>query len=398
MPSILFNVKTIEALKPKDDVQVDYFDRSLHGFLLRVAPSGRKTFGVMYRHGGRIRRLSFGTFPPITLAEARKMANDALQSATKGNDPATKKAKDRESDTFKTLAEDYLERYAKPRKKSWGEDQRIIDNKLVPVIGRIKAKDVKRADVRALIEKVSTTAPYYANRVLACVRKIYNWAISQDLVEMNPCQGIPAPGKESRRDRVLSEDEIKTLWQDLDNEELPVASTFKLRLLTAQRGGEVFSVEWNELDLAAGWWTIPAEKAKNGLAHRVPLSPPVIRIFEDLKAAAADQKKRKSTWVFPSPWGNRPLKNIQKATERIRERTKLDYRAHDLRRTAASLMTGMGITRLTVSKILNHVEPGVTAVYDRHSYDKDKREALDAWARRLTLIVSNLKAVEKTEA
>lgn len=145
-----------------------------------------------------------------------------------------------------------------------------------------------------------------------------------------------------------------------------------------------------------GWWTIPAEKAKNGSEHRVPLSPPSLSLIENLKSAAMDKKKH-SHWVFPAPWGKDHLKNIQKCTERIRERTRLDFRAHDLRRTAASLMTGMGILRLTVSKILNHVEPGVTAVYDRYSYDNEKRQALDAWGRRLMMLVSELRAVENQE-
>jgi integrase len=397
MPSLTFKVKTIEALKPPVGIQVDYFDKALRGFILRVSPSGRKTFGVLYRHGGRLRRMSLGTFPPLTLAEARKMASDVLRDATQGKDPATEKARHRDADSFKDLAAEYIERYAKPRKKSWREDKRIIDNKLTPILGNIRAKDIKRADIRNLLEKIAIKAPIEANRVLAAVRKIYNWALSQDLVESNPCLGIPAPGEERRRDRVLTEEEIKILWKDLDNEELPIASTFKVRLLTAQRGGEVFSMEWSELDLVNGWWTIPAEKSKNGLAHRVPLSPPSLSLIEDLKFAATDKKKH-SQWVFPAPWGRGHLKNIQKCTERIRERTKLDFRAHDLRRTAASLMTGMGILRLTVSKILNHVEPGVTAVYDRHSYDNEKRQALDAWGRRLMMLISQLRAVENQES
>src|SRR5262249_62247568 len=103
-------------------------------------------------------------------------------------------------------------------------------------------------------------------------------------------------------------------------------------------------------------------------------------------------------YVFPALRKGKGVRvnkeNLVKATERIRERTGIkDFTAHDLRRTAASMMTGMGISRMTVSKILNHVERGVTAVYDRHSYDKEKREALEAWGRRLQMIVSGLREV-----
>jgi integrase len=204
---------------------------------------------------------------------------------------------------------------------------------------------------------------------------------------------------EHQRDRVLSEDEIKKLWKEFDKEEFGVGAPFKLRLFTAQRGGEVFSVEWKEL-LENAWWTIPGEKSKNGLAHRVPLSPAVIRIFKDLREKQMRSKTRKhSLWVFPARHGGGHLTTVQKSVERIRERTECkDFTAHDLRRTAASMMTGMGIPRLTVSKILNHVEPGVTAVYDRHSYDREKREALEAWSRRLQLLVSDLHSVKESDA
>jgi integrase len=402
MPKAKFNAAWIKFLKPTSNVQTDYFDKALPGFFLRVSPAGRKSFGVMYRHSGRVRRMTLGTCPPMKLKDARRDATEKLRQAARGEDPATKKAEDRQADAFKTLAADYLERYAKIKKKTWKEDDRIIKNKLLPKIGSIRAKDVTRAQVREILEEIARTAPIEANRVLACIRKIYNWAISEDLVEANPCDHISAPGEERQRDRVLTEDEIKTLWKDLDNEQLPVASTFKLRLLTAQRGGEVLSVEWKELDLDNAWWTIPAEKTKNGLAHRVPLSPPAVRIFRELRKEQDESKTRKdSSWVFPArrfEGDNDHLDTVQKAVERIRERTKIEnFTAHDLRRTAASLMTGMGIPRLTVQKILNHVEPGVTAVYDRHSYDKEKREALEAWNRRLMVSLSDLQAVQKSE-
>jgi integrase len=373
---------------------------SLPGFYLRISPGGRKTFGVIYRHAGRLRRMSFGTFPPLKLADARERAMEELRNAAKGEDPAMQKAQDREADSFEALAEDYLNRYAKPKKKSWKEDERIIDNKLNPVIGNITAKCVTRAQMRDLLDGFAAKAPIEANRTLATARKIYNWAISQDLVENNPCHGISAPGVERQRDRVLSEDEIKKLWKEFDNEELGLGATFKLRLFTAQRGREVFSVEWKELDLENAWWTIPGEKSKNGLAHRVPLSPAALSIFKDLREKQLRSKTRKnSSWVFPARRGRDHLTTAQKAVERIRERTECkDFTAHDLRRTAASMMTGMGIPRLTVSKILNHVEPGVTAVYDRHSYDREKREALEAWSRRLQLLVSDLHSVKESDA
>jgi len=155
-----------------------------------------------------------------------------------------------------------------------------------------------------------------------------------------------------------------------------MAGLIRLRLLTAQRGGELLGAKWEEFDLASGWWTIPASRSKNKLSHRVPLSPQALGIVKDLHEISS-----KSEWVFPSPVKKCPhVHHAQKAFERLVERSGVKFRGHDLRRTAASLMVGGGVPRLVVSKILNHVETGITAVYDRHGYDAEKRAALDFWA------------------
>jgi integrase len=139
-------------------------------------------------------------------------------------------------------------------------------------------------------------------------------------------------------------------------------------------------MRWDHI--SNGWWTIPPEIAKNGFAHRVPLSAPVLALLDDVR-----QLGEGSEWVFPGSDGEGHRATIHKAHNRIRRRCGVSFVPHDLRRTAASHMTGLGISRLVVSKILNHAEPGVTAVYDRHSYDREKRTALDVWALRLEEII-----------
>ena len=240
---------------------------------------------------------------------------------------------------------------------------------------------MKRGEIRALVDRLSDRAPVMANRVFEVTRRLYTWAIGKDLVETSPCVGLSKPSPETQRDRVLTEDEIRAVWAACDAEPGIIADAFRLMLVTAQRRGEVLSMRWQDVD--GSWWTIPAELAKNGLAHRVPLSR------HGARDPRALRKRAKGPWVFPSPTTERPIENPQKAAERLRDRSKVpDLRLHDLRRTAASLMTGMGISRLTVKKILNHAERDVTAVYDRHSYDPEKRTALDAWGRRLDAIIN----------
>jgi integrase len=212
---------------------------------------------------------------------------------------------------------------------------------------------------------------------------LFNFAIECDWLDVNPCQMVKRVARERQRDRVLSEDEIRAVWAAVGNESALVAAIVRLRLLTAQRGGEVLGARWEDMDLTAGWWTIPGERSKNGLSHRVPLSPQALDILTSLRTTSGD-----SPWVFPSPRKTGPhVHHAQKAIERVVARSGVKFRGHDLRRTAASLMVGGGVPRLVVSKILNHVETGVTAVYDRHSYDAEKRAALDAWGARLKQMV-----------
>jgi integrase len=395
MPVVNLTARFVVTLKPPPTGQVDYRDDGVPGFGLRVSAGGRKSWVVVYRQGGRLRRLTLGVYPHLELAAARAKARDALHEVGQGGDPARTKQEDRRAETFADLAREYIERHAK-RKKSGDEDIRILNGSPqkkrtgktphVPLVSRWgsrKIKDIRRADVRELLDEIGARAPIMANRVLALVRRMFNFAIERDWLEANPCQMVKAPGEERQRDRVLSEDELRRVWLALDNESPLVATLFRLRILTAQRGGEVHGASWAEFDLATGWWTIPAERAKNRLAHRVPLGPQALGLLKTWQAQVDD-----SPWVFPSSRKKGPhIAHAQKAIERLVRASGVKFRGHDLRRTAASLMVGGGVPRLVVSKILNHVETGVTAVYDRHGYDFEKRAALEVWDSRLAAIV-----------
>ncbi len=401
MPAVVLTERLVRSLGPSTAAQTDHWDRKVRGLGLRVTQSGVKTWTLLYRHGRRLRRLTIGRYPVVSLADARDKANKALHAVSEGEDPAIKRQIARNAMTFEELAVEYVEKHAKKRKRSWREDHRLLNGSphkkktgkrphvpLVRLWGPRLLTDIRRADVRDLIESTAERAPTMGNRLFALVRRIFNFAIERDWLEISPCQMIKAPAVERQRDRVLTEDEIARFWQATEAEHPTVQAILRLRLLTAQRGGEVLSMRWQDLDLGTGWWTIPAERSKNGLAHRVPLSPPATKILKSLKLVA-EKRDPKSPWVFPSTRRNalHPIEHVQKAVERVRRRAALDFRGHDLRRTAASLMVGAGTPRLVVSKILNHVEQGVTAVYDRHSYDAEKRAALDAWGRRVIALL-----------
>jgi integrase len=320
----------------------------------------------------------------LSLADAREQALSARHTVAKGGDPAAYKQSVRSAPTVADIATQYLDLYAKVHKRSWWQDARLLTTDVLPQWGQRKAYDIRRGDVLALLDQiVERGAPIMANRALALVRKIFNWAISRELLDHNPCLQVKAPSKEVERDRVLSEEEIRGVWAACGQLDLVLHAYFKLSLLTAQRGGEVRTMRWADVDLETHWWTMPAEVAKNGLAHRVPLSPAADDLLRQLQATAS------SLWVFPSPRRvQQPFHNVQKPAGQLMAMSGVVFVPHDLRRTAASHMTSMGIPRLVVAKILNHIEPGVTRVYDRHSYDAEKRQALEAWGRKVMALVT----------
>ena len=269
------------------------------GLVLTVLPSGRKQFTLRYRHRGKQRRLLLGDNPAVSLAVARKRARKAQSSIDDGHDPAGERQAEKAArvDIVGTLAADYLAKHARKFKRSADEDERILNVDVLPRWRERSVRELTRRDVRALVERVGERAAIMANRVLAVVRKMLNFAVDHDWIEANPAARVKKPAPEHSRDRVLSEGELRRLWRVLSHLpttadrpapgrkratgtsddplcpiSAPLAALLKVRLLTAQRGGEVARMRWADVDLDAGWWTIPGEYTKNGEPHRVPLT------------------------------------------------------------------------------------------------------------------------------
>lgn len=393
MARIRFTERTLRALKSPASGRSEFFDATTPGFGLRVSASGGRRWFVMFRIDGRLERLTIGPAGDggLSLADARQRAKDALNAAAKGKNLAAEKRVGRKVETFEELAARYIEEHAKPSKRSWARDKEILDRDVLPAIGRLKANRVTRADVKAILRGiVARGAPVMANRTLEVVRGVFNWAMREEVgaIITNPCaQMAPPGGEESSRERALSDAEVKAFWGRINKAKITrgIGLALRLILVTAQRKGEVASARWEEIDHDAAVWTIPADRSKNGLAHRVPLSTLALELLAEAKALAGH-----SSFVFPSPHLNRPVTAGALNNAAFRSRATFGigpFTPHDLRRTAATQMASMGVPRLTVGKVLNHIEAGVTSVYDRYAYDIEKRQALDAWAHRLSEIV-----------
>jgi integrase len=283
---------------------------------------------------------------------------------------------------------------------SWAaERERLLRVEVLPKIGSKRIGDVTKADILGLLEgMVDRGSAVNANRLLAVLRRMFNWCISRGLVDKSPCDKLTPPAPETSRDRVLSDDEIRLVWKAFGRVGYPFGPMAQLLLLTGARLNEIASGRWNEIDLEAKTWTVSRERSKNGVAHELPLSDAAIGILKSLPRIG----DRKDALVF-STTGRTPVSGFSNAKEAI-DRTMVEARGadaeaiphwvfHDLRRSAASGMAGIGIAPHVVEAALGHRSgtiKGVAAVYNRYSYATEQRQALDAWSRRLDSIISGV--------
>ena len=389
MPRVNLTDRLLKNLKTEDTLE-EFWDQAFPGsFGVRVMKSGRKTFVFMYRIGNRRRRMKLGTYPALSLAEARQQAFAHLGAVQRGDDPAEERIRSRKAGTFEELAELYLERHARPHKKpaSIKEDTRILNTYLLPAWGRRKFQSITRSDVIRLLDEVKFKrgAPVMANRVKALASTIFNFASRKALVPetfANPCANVEQPTKEESRERVLNDDEIEALWKDLKNRAEPTASIYRLVLLTGQRPGEVKAMRWSDID-TENIWTIPATETKNKREHKVPLSSHALAVMEELRPLSGDTE-----FVFAAPSGGH-IRWLQKMSQRIQKNVGFNFRPHDLRRTCATNLSKLGVDDVTIATILNHSWPlrHMTAVYNRWDRLPEMTRALERWGARLDLIL-----------
>lgn len=359
-------------------------DSEIPGFALRVTANNARAFVLTYSVDGRQRRLTIGAWPAWTATAARERAKELRRQVDNGADPLAQRRERREAPTVEELANEYLQRHA-PKLKSGKILREYLVRDVLPLWGKTKAMDIQRRDVIALVERKAAHTPVAGNMLLGIVRGLFNWAIEKDIMQQNPAFRVKPPAPKVARDRWLNEQEIRQFWARLDSAKMEpqCRAALRLILITAQRSGEVLSAEWSEIDIDAVRWTIPASKAKNGLQHSVPLQSLAIEEITKLE---------RKGWLIPSRYTGKDthttVAGLSNALAANQDHFGLSrFTPHDLRRTAATHLARIGVPRFIVGQVLNHVEKGVTAVYDRHSYDAEKKAALEKWERELRRIL-----------
>lgn len=401
-----FTDTMIKNLKPTDK---KIMRSEGNGFTIRVWPSGMKTWLYIYAFDDKRREMNLGSYPDVSLETARDRFETAKKKVKNGIDPlAEEEAKAearRNTPTVADLTAEYIEKHAKKFKRSWQDDERLLNKEIIPIWGKRKAADIRKRDVTLLLENiVERGTPAMSNQVLKITRKMFNFAVERDILQHTPFTGVKALSPNNRRERVLSEVEVKTFWRSIENAAISdgIKRALKLVLVTAQRPGEVSGMHVKEID--GHWWTIPAERAKNGREHRVYLTATALKLIGDTNGMGyifpcphTNKEKSIDPHALPvavrrnlaSPLTDKKGKPLFDKDGRVATENRLgvdQFTPHDLRRTAATFMASMGFMDEIIDAVLNHVKQGIIRTYNRHDYDKEKQHALEAWERKLISI------------
>jgi integrase len=422
MPTIKLTQPAVERLKPPKSGRIEYFDNQCPGFGVRVSETGRKTWIVLYRVGGKSVRETLGTTMTIpNVAEARDRARESLFKAGRDINPVEERRQQKRAaematkqaveGRFEVVAERFLNERPLQRQKGWSrkytqEVRRIFEHDVYPHWRDRPTREIAAADVKALIQSKAATrerprkgvdggAATQANRVLTRLRTFFSWALAEKIIAEDPTVGVRAFAQAEReRERVLDKDEIVWFWRACEQEGAPFGAIFRLMLLTAQRETEVAGMQWTELDLDRRVWVIPSERTKLDRSHIVHLS--------ELAAEVIAAVPRFGELVFPTRNGT-PVSSFSKAKTRLDASMTNQLRKtgsdaeigpwvlHDLRRSATTRMVEhLKVTPAVADKILNHdqVVRGVAKIYNRAALLNERKAALGAWGRYVETLIT----------
>lgn len=376
--------KMIEALPPAKEKRYEVSDTVVSSLRLRVSYTGGKVYYLCKRFNKRMHRRKIGSASILSLRDAREKAREIEREIELGI-YKTPLEKEHQIPELGEIIPQFIELYAKPRNKDWKGTQSLLAK-----FSRLYSRpidQVKPIEIFQVIDGiVASGAPVRANRALVAFKKLMNWCIDRGIIVVSPAANLKVPTKEVARDRVLTDDELAACWHAAVSEGYPFAHFMQMSILLGQRRGEIAHMQHSELDLEKGLWTLPGKRAKNAMTHIVPLAPLAVDI---LKSAPRFQN---SDFVFTTT-GTTPISGFGRLKARIDASMPPDiedWRFHDLRRTMATNMAMLRIQPHIIEAVLNHkngVVSGVAAVYNRHAYIDEKREALEAWADRVGSLI-----------
>jgi integrase len=388
MPRIRLTKSAIDALPaPKSDVV--YWDAGCPGFGVKVTPKGRKVFIVLYRTAGagsKLRKYTIGPYGRVTLHQARVAAQKVFAAKLEGRDPAAEK-REAKRRVVADRVEDLLETFIAQRlsqNRSVGEISRLLHWEIGKAWAGRSVHEISKRDVVDVVSAIEQRgAPVTANKALKSVKTFLRWCVGRAVLDQSPAEGVPLPAKEVARDRVLDDEELARVILAARQIGGPYGGIIEFLALTGQRRDEVARSTWQELDLARRIWTIPKSRTKNAKGHVVHLS--------DQSVAVLKRANQRGPLVF-SLLGAKPFQEFSRAKRRLDQISLVNgWRLHDLRRTCVSGMARLGIAPHISDKILNHQSgtiSGVAAIYQRHEFFSERKEALERWGAHIADILA----------
>ena len=391
MPKIKLTNAACEKLKPPSKGQVEYFDAAYPGLALRITTKGVRSWTYFGRLHGRLKRVTLGRYPGMTLAKARLAAHATHEALQAGINP---KQTVRRGQTFAAAAETWMQRHY-ANKRGRHEVQRILNHDVLPYWGDRLIHTITKHDAVELIDRVADRgAKTMANRLHTHLHSMLRWSARRGIIDANPMADMPKIGLEVSRDRILDDKELKKVWRAADKCGYPYGYIVKLLVLTGARRSEIAKLRWPEVD--GDEITLTGERTKTGRARQIPLSAPVVALLGEIRAdylmASPDE------WIFTTTQRT-PVSGWSRAKREVDARIAgqtgraLDppWRFHDLRRTVASGLQRLGISPDVRRAVLGHTIAGISGVYERYDYKNETRTALNNWANHLNTTVRGTK-------
>ena len=373
--------KTIAALElPAGKSEMIVFDEDLAGFGLRIRAGGKRTWIYQFKTGNQHRRMTLGSVTALSPQEVRETAGKLHAQVRLGRDPSAEKIKSRAraAETMAAALPSFLE-YQRGRLKprSLVETERHLKKNARP----LHSLQLAKIDRRTIAGRVSAIANEKggptANRMRATLSKFFGWAMQEGLLDSNPVIGTNQQ-RERSRDRVLSDDELKRIWDALDGASA-YSAIVRILMLTGARANEIGALHWREI--IGDKIVLPGSRTKNGREHAIPITA-AVRAILDERPRTGDAVFGRSQGFRGWAWSKLRLDQRINATG-----SKLEHWTHhDLRRTAATRMAELGTAPHVIEAILNHVsghKAGVAGIYNRASYEPQKRIALEKWPAKL---------------
>lgn len=360
-----FTKQRLEALELPDEGRRYVYDAKITGLALCLTAAGGRTFYSYRKVDGRPERVYIGPFPQTTVEQARDEAAKINGKIAEGINPNDKTRVNRKAPKLGEVFDEYIEtptrgKSKRPRSAKTTAGYKWQFGKYLEAWRHRQLSKIRRHDVEKLHNEIGEQhGGYIANRVLALVKAIFNYAVEQDYFPLNPATRL-RPFAERSRERFLTADELPRFWLAVEAE--PEADFYKLSLLTGARRGNVLAMRWDEIDLAAATWRIG--QTKNGNPLTIPLSAPALAILQRRQEGAA------TPWVFPDRLGVRPMPSPRHGWERILKAAGIeDLRLHDLRRSLGSWQAITGASETIIGKSLGHESIQATKIYARVDLD-----------------------------